>query len=245
MFFAPPGKYEPCKMYSIGHLILFIVTILGIIVALHYTKRSNDEQVKSIIRKSAIILWILEIIKIIFNLLIGNAGSPNHYIPLYYCSIILYASVLSGYSKGILKKIGDAFIAVGAIVGGGFFLSCPNTSITIYPALHYLSIQSFVFHGIMVYLGILVNITNYVELKLSDLKYYAIIIIIMLFISYFVNKLLGTNFMFISRNFPNTPVDVIYKATGKFFTPVMCVLHIILPFGMVYPVKRLAVITSK
>lgn len=245
MFFAPPGKYDPCQMYSWGHLILFSITAVGIILGLHFTKRSNTNQVKKIIRKSVIVLWILEIIKIVFNLLIGNIDNPNHYIPLYYCSIILYAGLLSGFSRGFIKKIGDVFLAVGAIVGGGFFLSCPNTSITIYPAIHYLSIQSFVFHGTMVYLGILVNITNYVDLKLSDLKYYAIIVIIMLFISYFVNKFLGTNFMFITNNFPNTPVDVIYRATGIFFTPVMCVLHIIIPFGIVYPIRKLAVAVSK
>lgn len=245
MFFAPPGRYEPCQMYSLGHLILFSITVIGIILGLHYTKKSNKEKVKIIIRKTVIILWVLEIIKIIFNILVGNISNPNHYIPLYYCSIILYAGILSGFSKGTFKKVGDVFIAVGAIVGGVFFLSCPNTSITIYPAFHYLSVQSFVFHGMMIYLGILINITNYINLKLSDLKYYAVIVVVMLFISYFVNKLLGTNFMFITNNFPNTPVDVIYKATGVFFTPVMCILHIIIPFGMVYPVRKLAIAVTK
>ncbi|MBQ3408873.1 MAG: YwaF family protein [Clostridia bacterium] len=245
MFFAKPGEYEPCGMYTSGHIILLVITLTTIVVALQCTKKYNTEQIRAIIKKSTITLWILEIIKIIFNLAVGHANNPNHYVPLYYCSIILYAGVLSSYAKGVLKKVGDVFIAVGAIVGGGFFLSCPNTSITMYPLFHYLSIQSFVFHGTMVYLGILVNITDYVDLKITDLKYYASLLAVMLVVSYFVNKALETNFMFISKNFPDTPVDVIYKLSGNLFTPVMCVLHMILPFGMVYPVRKLAIKLSQ
>lgn len=241
MFFAEPGEYEPCGMFTWGHALLLSITIIGIIIALHFSKKCNDEQVKKIIRRSTIALWIMEIVKIIFNLSVGLVNEPNHYIPLYYCSIILYAGVLSSCAKGVLKKVGDVFIAVGALIGGAFFLSCPNTSIAMYPLWHYLSIQSFIFHGTMVYLGILVHITNYVDLQLSDIKYYASIIFVMLVISYFTNKALDTNFMFISKNFPGTPVDVIYQLTGKAFTAVMCFLHMTLPFALVYPIRRLAV----
>lgn len=245
MFFSKPGEYTPCGMYTGGHIFLLVVTLSVIVIALQRTKKCNKEQVKKILKRSTIILWILEIIKIIFNLAIGHVNYPNHYVPLYYCSIILYAGILSSFCKGIAKKIGDVFIAVGAIVGGGFFLSCPNTSITMYPLFHYLSIQSFVFHGTMVYMGILVNITDYVDLKLSDIKYYAAILAVMLVVSYFTNNALDTNFMFISKNFPDTPVDVIYKLTGRFFTPIMCILHMTLPFAMVYPVRRLCINVSE
>ena len=241
MFFAKPGEYEPCGMYTWGHYLLLTITIIAIILGLHYSKKCNKEQVKKIIMRSTIILWIVEIIKIIFNLSVGLVNEPNHYVPLYYCSIILYAGIFSSFCKGVLKKIGDIFIATGAIVGGGFFLSCPNTSIAMYPLWHYLSIQSFFFHGTMVYLGILVHITNYVNLQLSDIRYYALLISIMLVISYIANNILDTNFMFISKNFPGTPVAVIYNLTGKFFTIVMSVLHMTLPFFMVYPVKALIV----
>lgn len=241
MFFSKPGEYEPCGMYTWGHIFLLVVTLIVITIALHINKNCNEEEVKKIIKKSTIILWVMEIIKIIFNLAVGHSNNPNHYVPLYYCSIILYAGLLSSYTNGFLKQVGDIFIAVGAIVGGGFFLSCPNTSITMYPLFHYLSIQSFVFHGTMVYLGILVNITNYVKLKFSDIRYYACIMVVMLVISYFTNKALDTNFMFISKNFPDTPVSVIYNLAGRFFTPVMSVLQIILPFAMVYGVRYIAI----
>ena len=40
-FFARPGKYEPCGIFSWGHLALIIVTIIGIKVALKKTVHSH------------------------------------------------------------------------------------------------------------------------------------------------------------------------------------------------------------
>ncbi|MBP3503276.1 MAG: YwaF family protein [Clostridia bacterium] len=237
MFFSKPGEYAPCKMFSSGHFILLSITIIAVIVAVCLTKNMNKDKVKNLIKKLTLFLWILEIIKIIFNLAIGNSSNPNNYIPLYYCSLILYAGLLSGFSEGKLKMIGDVFIATGGIIGGLFFLFCPNTSLPTYPMFHYISIQSFVFHGIMLYLGVLVNITNYIDLKISDIKYYASLVSIISFISYFVNKILGTNFMFISDNFPNTPVEIVYNLTGKFFTLVMILIQVVGPFYVIYFIR--------
>lgn len=234
MFFAAQGVYEPCRMYTAGHLILFVSTFIAIILFLMHTRKCNKEQVYKIIKTATITLWILEIIKIAFNLLIGNGNNPNHYLPLYYCSMILFAGLFSICPNKILRRIGDIFIATGAIIGGVFFLCCPNTSIAMYPMFHYISIQSFIFHGTMVYLGLLVNITNYIEWRFKDIRFYAALLIVMLACSYFVNNRLGTNFMFISQNFPGTPVDIIYKSTGKYFTIVMSAIQITLPFIWVY-----------
>lgn len=239
MFFAKPGEYEPCQMYSTGHMILLTITLVIVMMLIQFTKNFDRNRVKKVIKNTTILLWIMEIIKIIFNLSIGHWNNPNHYIPLYYCSIILYAGLFSSYGKGLFKKIGDIFISTGAIIGGVFFLSTPNTSLTMYPMFHYISIQSFVFHGAMVYLGILVNITGYVDLKLKDIRYYAVLITIMSGISYVVNNILETNFMFISQNFPNTPVEAIFNWAGKYFTIVMCLLQIILPFLIIYTINKL------
>lgn len=241
MFFSKPGEYAPCQMFSRGHFTLLSITLVVVIVALYFTKNKNKNknQVKNIIQKSTIFLWILEIIKIIFNFAIGNGVNPNNYIPLYYCSLILYAGLLSGFAKGTLKMIGDVFIATGAIIGGLFFLFCPNTSLPAYPMFHYISIQSFVFHGTMLYLGLLVNITNYIDLRITDIKYYASLVTIISCVSYVVNEILGTNFMFISNNFPNTPVEIVYNLTGRFFSLAMIIIQVVGPFYVVYFIKYL------
>lgn len=115
----------------------------------------------------------------------------------------------------------------------------PNTSLGTYPLFHYISVQSFFLHGTMVYLGMLVNITNYIEIELKDIKYYFILVMTVGIAAWIVNSLFGSNLMFISQNFPNTPVEYIYNHTGTMFSIVMILMHAIIPFYMVYFIKML------
>ena len=236
--FSKLGEYNACGMFSIGHLILLSVTIVGIVTALHYTLYKGKKEIKNIIKNCTIFLWGLEIIKIVFNLWSGNANNPNTYIPLYFCSLILYTGLMSAFGKGTIKKVGDIFLATGGIIAGASFMLVPLTSLTNYPMWHFISIQSFVLHGTMVYLGVLINLTDYIEYNKSDIKYYFSLIIFLGIIAYIVNLILGTNFMFISQNFPNTPIEIIYNITGSFFPLVMLLGQAILQFYIIYFIKE-------
>ena len=226
-------KYEPCGIFTLGHLILVIVTILGIIISLKKTASSSKEDVKKIIKTLTIILWIFEIIVISFKIKTGGIRYIENYVPLYYCSILLYAGLLSSFGKNKLKRMGDVFLATGGIIGGIIFIIFPTTSLPTYPMLHFVSLHSFLFHGIMVYLGILLNVTNYIELKSSDIKYYATLVGFVCILAYIINQIFDSNLMFISKNFPGTLVELLYNLTGPFFTIVACIGQMTLPFYIV------------
>lgn len=110
----------------------------------------------------------MEIITIIFNVKQNSFSAVNTYLPLYYCSVLLYAGVLSSFGKGTLKMVGDVSLATGSIVCGIIFIIYPSTSLPMYPAFHFLSIHSFLIHGVMIYLGILINKTRYIELEKKE-----------------------------------------------------------------------------
>jgi hypothetical protein len=44
--------------------------------------------------------------------------------------------------------------------------------------------------------------------------------------------------MFISKSFPNTPIEPIYNCTGVMFTPLMIIGQMTLPFYVVYFIIR-------
>ncbi len=239
MFLSKPGTYKPCGLFNIKHLILFLITIAGIALAVKKTKVEKREDIKKIIRNLTIVIWILEIIKIIYTISIGQGKNLNKVVPLYYCSILLYAGAFSSFGKGVVQKIGDVFLATGGIVGGLVFLIFPTTSLPEYPMLHFISLHSFSFHGIMVYLGIIINKFKYIKLKMSDLKYYASLILLVCVLAYIVNSISGSNLMFISQDFPGMPISVLYHWAGKLFTPLMVVIQMIVPFVIVYGVLKL------
>jgi len=237
MLFAKPGEYEACGLFTIGHFKLIIITVIGIIIALKKTIHKSKEEVKQIIKKCTIIVWLFEIIVIGFKLATGDIRNINNYVPLYYCSLLLYAGGFASFAKGKLKRVGEVFLATGGIAGGLIFMVMPTTSLPTYPMWHFVSLHSFLFHGIMVYLGLLINATNYIDLKTSDIKYYAGFIGIVCLLAYVVNNIFDSNLMFISKNFPGTPIEEIYKATGLFFTPVVSVCQMTLPFYTIYGIN--------
>ena len=79
--------------------------------------------------------------------------------------------------------------AIGGIIGGIIFLILPTTSITTYPMFHYLSLQSFIYHGAMVYLGIIINKSQYVELEKKDIVYYSGLVGTMCLIAFIFNNI--------------------------------------------------------
>ena len=239
MLFANPGKYEPCGLFTIDHFKLMIITITGIIIALKKTANKTKDEIKNIIKRCTVAMWIFEVIIISFKLRTGNIRDVNNYVPLYYCSLLLYAGALASYAKGILQKIGEVFLAVGGVAGGLIFIIFPTTSLPTYPMMHIVSLHSFLFHGIMLYLGMLVNLTNYVELKATDIKYYAVLVGIVCVLAYIINNIFDSNLMFISKNFPGTPVEAIYMATGPFFTVVTSIAQMTLPFYTIYGINYL------
>ena len=234
--FANAGKYEACGIFTRDHFILLVITIIGIFVALKYTVNKDKNTIYKTIKCTTIVAWILEVIKIYFNIKQNSIKAVNTYAPLYYCSILLYAGLLSSFGKGILKRIGDVSLATGAIVGGIVFIIYPSTSLPFYPAFHFLSIHSFLFHGAMIYLGILINKTRYIDLELKDAKYFAILIGCMSILALIVNKLFDGNLMFISNNFPGTPLEILYNITkgGFFYKFIMIVSQMTLPFYVSY-----------
>lgn len=234
MFFAKPEEYEACGIFTVKHYILIILTIAGIAIALKKTIHKNKEEVKKIIKNLTIIVWILEVIRIGFNLYIGQIHNVNEYLPLYYCSLLLYAGAMSSFGKGKIKRIGDVFLTTGGIVGGIVFIILPTTSLPTYPMLHFLSLHSFFFHGTMVYLGLLMNITHYITLEMKDILYFASLVGGICAVALMINKIFDSNLMFISKDFPETPITILYHSTGKFFTPIMIIAQMTLPFLTVY-----------
>lgn len=246
MFFALPYQYPPAGLYTLGHAALFAATALLIALSLMLTRRANAGTVRRIVRVCTAVLWGLEIAKIVFVLLVTGSRDPNDFIPLYYCSLVLYAGLFSSVGRGRLQRLGDVFLATGGMIGGACFLVCPNTSLPRYPVFHFISLHSFLLHGIMVFLGILLLARGVVRLCFSDLWYCAGLVSVMCLLAVLFNLIYsgitGTetaNLMFMSRDFPGTPVHLLFAMTGKAFPVAMWLIQAFVPYLAVYGALQL------
>ncbi|MBW9212155.1 MULTISPECIES: YwaF family protein [Terrabacteria group] len=245
MFVAPRGTYEAAGMFSWGHWLLLAMTIIGVTIALKKTLQLPYKQIENIIHNLIVLLTILEIIKIYFNFRIGNATILTAWVPMYYCTICIYAGWLMIYGQGTWKYCGEVFLATGSLVGGSCFLLYPSSSLLLYPALHFLCVHSFFYHGCMVYIGILMNRSGYFKIQKQDFDLYALYVSAFCVVSWILNIFLDTNFMFISTPFEGTFLETLFNVLGPAYTLLLIIVQVTAPFWLVRWIQKKTSLLSR
>lgn len=234
--FAPRGN--PCGLFTLGHLILFIITMLCVITLFIFTRNMKKETIKKISKYTAFIVLFLELTKMGYNFYYGELNLL-HWMPISYCGTFIYAIFLASFGKGIFEKIGDSFVGV-CFIAGFAFLVFPTTSITSVPAYHYLSIYSFLYHGVMLYFGLIYtkNILNKVDMK--TFIYSGVLVTISTTIAVILNTIYDTNVMFVSKPpyIPITFIQDFLNAASNFITPIVYLVYMFGPFLCAYIYKR-------
>ena len=232
--FSRPNVETACGMFTLPHIISLILCIGLIIFALYLSRRLDDKKVTLITRIMAVVFTVWEACKIIFKFAIGDT-SPDHWVPLYFCSLFIYATIFCGFFKGSVCKLGEAFIFGGCILSGFSFLVVPSTSLTEYPVYHFLSIHSMLFHSCMVYLGILYITKKGIELNKADYKRYAIFVGAFMSLALILNLILKQNFMLMMNPY-NIPIGFVNSIANRLpwlYTVIVIGLYFTLPFFVV------------
>ena len=147
------------------YLYLAISLVLLVTLLICFRKYSKEKVLK-IIRIVSIFLVVFYISKTTWESIydIKLNGSFNYYLlPFDSCSIIMLAGILSGFTKGKIKKYSDAWLATGGVVGGIATMLYLN-AFKYYPFLSFGAFYSMIWHFLMVFLGLLLIVTNYVDI---------------------------------------------------------------------------------
>lgn len=221
-FFAGSGEYPAAGLYSLGHIIILIFCILGLISLILLTRKKVNNPLK-IIRIFSIIVLIMEVSKIIWGSVVSRYDGWYDYLPLWFCSLFIPISLIASFTKGKVQHTSFTFIFYGGIVGGLIYLFFPTTSIGRYPVLHFITFHSMFYHVLMIYMGYFVVYQGLLKPNIKDLKWYLIITTSFCILSYIVNYFLGTNYMFLSSYSNNPVLKILYNTTGIFYPVVLTI----------------------
>ena len=244
-FFAPQGSCPSAGVFSAAHVIYVIITCALIILPVYFTVKFKPSSRERVIRIIAIALIILETLKIVTHFLTNEEPNPNSYLPFYFCSIEIYASFLAAFTRGRLKRLGEVFMMTGGIIGSILFMIYPASPLKLHPPFHFMNIISFLYHGIMLYAGILMYLTKTPPLRMKDIGYHIAAVLSVSAIALYFNLKLGTNLMFLSQNFPGTFIEPLYNAMPlPVFTTLSALIQSTMPFLAVFGINK-AIITYK
>lgn len=168
-------------MFSINHIIWLVICTLLIVISVRYINK-NNVSLDKLLTAACVICVISEVIKVftMMELVPSSDGSqmyvylkPQH-LPFHLCSIqIVMIFFVKFAEKGMLRTAVLAFMYPTCIVGA--VLALIMTSIfqgTIEPSqafMHPLAYQYFLYHTMLLILGISIHTTKQVEI---DKKHY-------------------------------------------------------------------------
>ena len=175
---------------------LFFSTIA---LALWLSRRWTKQTVQRMHRGIAVGVAVMEIAKISIRVYKGQG--PDDWMPLYFCSLFLFAVWLALSKPKVLKTAGYAFMTMGGVAAAIFFIFYPTTSLNLFPIWHPASIHSFVYHWIMLYLGLLVLLKGLYVPRPHHALHYGVFVLAACFAAYFFNEWLGCNCMFLHSAF--------------------------------------------
>ena len=153
--------------------LYLIVSIFLIVILLILMRNLSKDKVLKIIRIISVFLLIFYIGKTAWESFydIKLSGSFNTgLLPFDTCSIVMYAGLIAGFAKGKIKKYAECWLTTGGIVGGIAAMLFLN-AFKFYPFFSFGGFYSMLWHFLMVFLGLLLIVTNYVEMKYSSIIY--------------------------------------------------------------------------
>jgi hypothetical protein len=201
-------------------LVIFFVFI---------NRRKTKEEVIKSSKKICIVVIVLEIFKILFELVNGHTYL-DAWFPLAYCSLFIYALIFGVYGKGIFKRMGQTYLSGPSLIAGLSFLIFPTTSLKILPLFHFLSFHSMIYHSLMLYVGIMYFKSNVIEYKIKEGKYYILFLLIFSLLAILINYIYGSNMMFYDNpyNFPFQFIIDIYNFSNILHTVIVFLAYLTL-----------------
>ena len=159
-----PDEDKQNVMWSTEHIVFIILAVLAIILLCYFLRNIKGKSVDKYLKILAIIIPVLEIIKITWetywDIKLGHGFNITGLLPLYTCSMFIYVLPFAGWGKGKVRECALAFLTTLSVFAGltNFFI--PPIFNT-YPFFSYASFMSLNYHFLMVFTGFFLVATRY------------------------------------------------------------------------------------
>ncbi len=165
--FLPPSSDIPGTLFTPLHLI-FSAILLSFIIFIALKASKRDEQ---FIRRIFTAIWIcavvLEIVKIVWESFCGKTVSfeATGVLPLYPCSIFMYALPLCIWGRGWVRYAGCGYVCSLGILGGAINFIYPANILGNYSCISFAGFHTLFYHGAMIFCAIVMLKSGYHSYK--------------------------------------------------------------------------------
>ncbi len=230
--FLPSADQIPGTMFTPLHFIFAAIVAIGIAALVYHFRKADEGKLKIIFTVIWATLVVLEVTKIVWESVSGRDVRFEYagVLPLYPCSIFMYAMPFAIWGKGLVKKSACGYVCTLGLLGGSINFVYPATILGNYSCISFAGFHTFTYHGAMVFTAALMfvtkyhsfrNVTKWYELLLPAIPFLCVSIV-----ANIVNFTLDADYCFLRmRSFIFAPLG---EALGLWAVPVMYVAYLMI-----------------
>lgn len=208
----------PEGFMSWQHLVfvssLMVLMVVGAILLGKKYKNSEDKKKNMPLIVSALVVDILEIIKIVLRCVEDkNPFAWVYVLPLFLCSIQLIVMPLAAFSSGRIREASLDFVLIFGVLGAvlGTYGAAQNYGC--YPVLSFTNVNSGVQHALSGFAAIYIGVSGLISMKKKNMWITFSIMGAFAVMAYIANIFTDCNYMFLTRG-DGTPYDIFYNMVG-------------------------------
>ena len=201
------GAYSWQHLTFVGSMI-FIMVVLAIVLGMQ--NRHKPDRVKNrVIIAAAILIDAFEIAKIVI-VGIKNPEGLLHVLPLFTCSISLFALPLAAFCKGRIREASLDFMFIFGLLLAVFGTIGAAQNYGAYPVLCWDNVVSAITHCISGFASLYIGVSGMMSMKKKNIWITCMILIVFSVAAYVADILIPYNYMFLMRG-DGTPYDIFYN----------------------------------
>ncbi len=196
-----PASQLPGTMFTPLHFIVAGI-ILAIVIFCAVLIHKKDKIIKPVFIALWVAVSVLEVVKIIWESTTGNTVGleVTGILPLYPCSIFMYAMPFAIWGKGKVKQAACGYVCTLGLLGGSVNFFYPMTVLYRYSIISFSAMHSMIYHAVMLFTCLTMLLSkyhSYTRIKaVGDLFLPCIPTLIMSIPANIVNYTLNTDYMF-------------------------------------------------
>lgn len=212
--FLPPAHSLAGTMFTPLHFVFSAFVLAAVVLLGLWLSKKSEKTIRISFAALWAIIVCLEAIKIIWETYSGKTVSLElgGVLPLYPCSIFMYAMPFAIWGKGWLRYMGCGYICSLGLLGGAINFFYPATILGSYSCISFAGFHTFLYHGAIFFCALVMLKSGYHSYKKATKAWHLIIPAIpALAVSVIAN---AVNFSRINSDY------MFFKLNSFFFAPI-------------------------
>lgn len=167
--FLPPASELPGSLFTPLHFVFAAVLLTAIV----WGGIKLSKQSETAIRRTFIVIWItlscLEVIKILWETYCGKTVQLElgGVLPLYPCSIFMYAMPLAIWGKKHVRTMGCGYVCSLGLLGAAINFFYPANILSNYSCISFAGFHTFFYHGAIFFCALVMLKSGYHSYKIA------------------------------------------------------------------------------